>query len=128
MRRDKTYFNIYIYIHNLNCNSSWAIYIVKCIKCNLQYVGKSETNLNIRMNNHRSHIKSGINSCELSEHFLQNKTSHTFEKDTSITVIEQLRKQTMTTEQKKQLLRAREEFWQKQLGSIQPTGLNKRIG
>ena len=47
----------------------------------MQYVGKSETAFNLRLNNHRNHIKRGVNSCELSEHFLHNSRCHDFSKD-----------------------------------------------
>ena len=114
--------------HSLNCQSSWVIYIIKCQKCDLQYIGKSESNFNIRLNNHRNHIRAEINSCELTEHFLQNRRSHSFEKDVSIIVIEQIRKRTMPIEQKKELLSTHEKYWQLTLGSIQPNGLNKRTG
>jgi len=45
-----------------------------------------------------------------------------------ITIIEQIRKDNISNEQKKDLLRHREIFWQKKLNSMQPNGLNKRIG
>ena len=115
-------------LHSLNCQSSWGIYIIKCQKCGLQYIGKSESNFNMTLNDHRNHIRAEDNSCELTEHFLQNKRSHSFERNVKIMVIEQIRKRTMPVEQKKELLRTREKFWQTKLGSIQPKGLNKRTG
>ena len=83
--------------------------MIACTKCNLQYVGKSETSANIRLNNQRNQVKTAINSCELTDHFLQNQ----FDRDINITIIEQIRKDSMTKERKKELLRAREVFWQK---------------
>ena len=118
----------YEILHPLDCQSSWVIYIIQCIKCKLQYVGKSEKNLNIRLSNHRNHIKKAIHSCELTQHFLLNSNSHEFERGICITPIEQIKSTTMQTEQKKELLRAREIFWQKNLKTIQPRGLNKRTG
>ena len=47
----------YKILHELNCNSPCVIYLVTCKKCNKQYVGKSERQLNTRLNNHRSHLK-----------------------------------------------------------------------
>ena len=90
--------------------------------------GKSETAFNLRLNNHRNHIKKGISSCELTEHFLHNKRTHNFDNNVIITIIEQIRKDNISNEQKKDLLRHREIFWQKKLNSMQPNGLNKRIG
>ena len=99
-------------LHSLNCQSSWGIYIIKCQKCDPQYIGKNESNFNIRLNNHRNHIRAEVNSCELTEHFLQNKRRHSFERNVRVIVIEQIRKRTMPIEQKKELLRTREKFWQ----------------
>ena len=42
-------FQIY---HNLNCKSKYVIYLLECTKCKIQYVGKTETEFNIRLNNH----------------------------------------------------------------------------
>ena len=114
--------------HSVDCQSPWVIYIIECNICRLQYIGKSETGFNLRLNNHRNHIKKQVNSCELTEHFLHNVRSHNFENDVTITVIEQIRKDHLTIDRKKELLRNREMFWQRMLNSIQPNGLNKRTG
>ena len=42
-------FQIY---HNLDCKSKYIIYLLECSKCKIQYVGKAETEFNIRLNNH----------------------------------------------------------------------------
>ena len=114
--------------HSVYYQSSWVIYIIECNICNLQYIGKSETAFNACLSNHRNHIKKGISSCQLTEHFLHNKRTHNFDNNVIITIIEQIRKDNISNEQKKDLLRHREIFWQKKLNSMQPNGLNKRIG
>ena len=81
-RRDGKVFDIF---HTVNCQSTFVIYIIECRICRLQYVGKSETAFNLRLNNHRNHIKRGVNSCELSEHFLHNSRSHDFGKSNGVT-------------------------------------------
>ena len=43
-------FHVY---HNLNCKSRYVIYLLECMKCKIQYVGKEETEFNIRLNNHQ---------------------------------------------------------------------------
>ena len=48
--------------------------------------------------------------------------------DVTITVIGQIRKDYLTIDRKKELIRNREMFWQRMLNSIQPNGLNKRTG
>ena len=82
--------------HSVDYQSSWVIYIIECNICRLQYIGKSETGFNLRLNNHGNHIKNEVNSCELTEHFLHNVRSHNFENDVTITVIEQIRKGHLT--------------------------------
>ena len=114
--------------HSVYYQSSWVIYIIECNICNLQYIGKSETAFNACLSNHRNHIKKGISSCQLTEHFLHNKRTHNFDNNVIITIIEQIRKDNISNEQKKDLLRYREILWQKKLNSMQPNGLNKRIG
>ena len=47
-------FKIY---HRVDCKSSFVIYLLECYICNIQYVGKSETPFNIRLNNHRKDVK-----------------------------------------------------------------------
>ena len=60
---------------------------------------------------HRNHIKAGVNSCELTEHFLNNVRSHNFDNDITITRTEQIREDYLTTDWKKELLHDREMFW-----------------
>ena len=49
----KRIFHIY---HNLNCKSKYVIYLLECTKCKIQYVGKAETEFNIRLNNHQKDV------------------------------------------------------------------------
>ena len=77
---------------------------------------------------HRNHVKSKVSSCELTEHFLHNTRTHNFDNDVVITIIEQIKRSDMLIERKKELLRRREMFWQRKMNSLQPNGLNKRIG
>ena len=43
--------------HNTSCKTEYAVYLMECTICNLQYVGKNETLFNIRLNNNRKYIK-----------------------------------------------------------------------
>ena len=112
--------------HTVNCQSTFVINVIGCQICRLQYVGKSETAFNLHLNNHRNHIKRGVNSYELSEHFLHNSRSHDFGKDVTITIIEQIKCSNMTIERKKEIPQAREICWQSRLNTLQPNGLTKR--
>ena len=84
----------------------------------------------MRLNNHRNHVKTAVtgNSCKLTDHFLHNQISHKFDRDINITIIKQIRKDSMTKERKTELLHAQEVSCQKKLNTIQPGGLNKRMG
>ena len=112
--QDADNWHTYKILHNLNCQSSWVkMYLGECNVCKLKYVGKSETCLNVRLNNHSSHRRMKVNSCELTEHFLCKPTTHNFGTDLTIIVSEQMRKAAIAVEYKKELLRIREAFWQK---------------
>ena len=49
----KRRYNIY---NKLNCKSSYLIYLMKFKLCKRQYTGKSETEFNIKLNNHRNDV------------------------------------------------------------------------
>ena len=76
-------FKIY---HRVNCKSSYI--------CNIQYVGKSETLFNIRLNSHRKNVENptAIPPCK---HF--NRHDHDFNNHGKIIIIEQLRNICMTS-------------------------------
>ena len=40
----------------LNYKSSHIMYLLECLKCQVQYLEKSETDFNIRLNNHSKHV------------------------------------------------------------------------
>ena len=42
---------------NMDCTSSYVIYLGTCKKCGGQYVGKSQTALKVRHSNHKQEIK-----------------------------------------------------------------------
>jgi len=79
--QDSKVFDIF---YTVNCQSTWVVYIIECKICKLQYVGKSETGFNLRLNNHRNHVKKGVSSWELTEHFLHNTGTHNFDNDAMI--------------------------------------------
>ena len=58
---------------------------------------------------------------------LHNKETHNFD-NVIIKITEQIRKDNIGNEQKKDLLRHREIFWQKKMNSMQPNGLEQRTG
>ena len=54
----------------LNCQSINLIYLMECNTCKQSCVGYATSNLPKRFSNHKSHIKQGIRSCKLVNHFL----------------------------------------------------------
>ena len=120
----------YKIFHEMTCTTPWVIYLCRCKVHKKQYIGKSETKLNIRMNNNRNHLRIKDRSCKLIQHFIDS-TSCKLEEDLEIMPIEQITMDTTdetTLQKKKQILKTREIFWQKTLKTMIPEGLNKRVG
>ena len=82
------------HFHALNCKSHFAISFTESIKCNIQYFGESQTEFNIRLNNH---CKDG--ACK---HFNQN---HHFNNDAKLTLIENLNLKNPSSQLKTQRLK-----------------------
>ena len=54
-------YNLKINIHSYSsCNSSNCIYFIKCLKCNLFYIGQTKRTVNIRIQEHLYLIKTAI--------------------------------------------------------------------
>ena len=115
--------------HNLNCRSDWTIYLAECSVHKKQYVGKTKPQLNIRMNNNRNHIKVQLRSCKLTEHFIDSTTC-SLDHDLQITPIERIKSRDgdKTVEEREKILLRREIFWQNELQTFHPYGMNKREG
>ena len=117
----KEEFKIY---HHVTCKSKFVIYLLECIKCNIQYVGKSEWPMNIRLNKHRNDVfrEDAIIVCQ---HFKQ--ISHSFNEHAKITIIEQLKHQNKILTQLRSILEEREDFWIKKLKTLHPYGFNQEL-
>ena len=83
-QQTKRTFNIF---HKLTWKSQYVVYLMECILCKIQYIGKSETPFNLRLQNHRKDINSpkAIPACN---HFKIH--GHNFMKHAKFTLIEQL--------------------------------------
>jgi len=97
--------------HAVDYHSSWIIYIIECNICRLEYIGQSQTAFNLRLNNPRNHNKKRVSSCELTEQFLHNTRTRDFDNNITITITEQIKKDHLETDKKKEVLREREIFW-----------------
>ena len=63
--------------HQFTCHGNYVIYLLECIMCKIQYVGKPETSFDIRLNNYRKDIRKP-NAIEACKHF--NNNEHTLSK------------------------------------------------
>ena len=109
----------------VSCHSNYVIYLLECVMCKIQYVGKSETSFSIRLNNHRKFIKKPY-AIEACKHF--NSNEQTFSKHGKFIIIEQLRNiNTTPTETLKLRLKERENFWIKKLKTLTPYSLNQEL-
>ena len=86
--------------HQLNCKSLLLIYFIQCWICQLQYLGKSETSFNIRLQNHwkDSKNKNPILACKPVQNL-----NHNSQRDEKFILIEQIVK-TFTSIEELQLM------------------------
>lgn len=111
-----TIFNKSFHIkQNLTCATTNLIYLITCKKCNIQYIGETKRTLRDRFNNHKSTIIKNINT-PVGLHF--NSLGHSL-RHLSITPLEGL----INTDG--YLRRSREAYWQLELGTLFPLGLNQ---
>ena len=112
--------------HRTSCKSKNAVYLGFCLKCNdRQYVGKVESQgANRRVNKHRNDAKRE-DSIAIDRHFQE--PGHDFNRDFRLIIIEEITKRNLTTEQNRELLQRREDFWIMKLGTLEPRGFNDRL-
>ena len=115
----------YKIFHETSCKSKFVIYLLECKQCKLQYIGKSEWQFNIRLNNYRSHIKNlEIEKLlPVEKHFLL--PNHDFERDAVYTLIEKI--EHTERDDARAILEKRECAWMTHLQTIYPNGLNSRF-
>ena len=109
---------------NVNFASSYVIYLMECILCNKQYVGKAETSFNIKLNNHREDMKK-VDAIMACKHFQQE--SHNFNKHAKFTIIDQLTNTSKSNKTLLQRLIEREKFWILKLDTLYPKGFDMEI-
>ena len=115
----------YKIFHNMNCQSKGIIYLGCCTLCsNSQYVGKSETKWNIRLNNHRKD-SSKVETIPFDKHF--QLPNHNFTEHARFILIEQVANHGITQTMLRQRLERREDFWISKLKTMIPYGLNHQL-
>ena len=102
----KRMFNIF---HKITCKSQYVIYLMECILCEIEYIGKNETPFNLRLNNHRNNVNNPtpIPACN---HFKIH--GHNFMKHGKFALIEQLTEISNVSKDTLRLqLKWEEDFW-----------------
>ena len=61
---------------NLNCTSHYVIYLLRCRKCHIQYIGQTTNSIAMRMTAHTTDIRKKKNT-SISNHF--NSQDHTLQ-------------------------------------------------
>ena len=120
-RKTKRKYKIF---HKVSCKSKFIIYLLECTRCRIQYVGKSEWPMNIRLNKHRNDVfrEDAIQVCK---HFKE--PGHEFNKHAKITIIEELKKKDRSLKTMRKILEQREDFWILKLKTLQPDGFNMEL-
>ena len=111
---------ILIVLSTLKCSSENVVYLFTCKTCSKQYTESTE-DFRPRFNNYRcNHInflkRKKVKQESFNAHFAE--VNHNGEDDWQVRLIEQ----TDNVEE----LRKRESFWQHELDTFQPNGLNER--
>ena len=115
-----------------DCNSSNLIYLLKCNKCSLQYVGQTGRKLKSRIAEHRNSIKKGKGSCPfLIKHF--SNSGPCFQQGFTVNVLEKLEGSGLTDRNivNTKLVdsrKKREKFWMLKMRSVYPYGMNHDFG
>ena len=106
---------------NLNCKSKLLIYLMECRICRIQYIGKSETEFNIRLNNNHKDFHRQ-NAPQADQHF--KLPNHKFSQHARFTLIEQLDNMRIDKDLATHRLKKSENFWIETLKTLHPYGLN----
>ena len=109
----------------MNCQSKGIVYLGSCTLCpNSQYVGKSETKWNIRLNNHRQDSQK-VDTIPFDKPFQLPR--HNFNEHARFTLVEQVQNKGITRETFRDRLEHREDFWIGKLKTLIPNGLNDHL-
>ena len=107
----------------LTCNTMSIVYLFTCKKCGIQYVGETGQQLKRRMSNHRNRVKS-LQPQPLYKHF--NSDGHSLD-DLTIQPIEEVVLEPGDEMSLHSKRLSREDFWMRELKTIQPYGLNDNV-
>ena len=110
--------------YDLNCKCSYEIYLLECAKCKIQYVGKAETELNIRFNNHRKDVWN-THALPASRHF--SGKNYKFNTHAKFILIEQIRHIDIDKAKNKERLKRSENVWILKLETLTSKSFNQEL-
>ena len=129
---------IFNFQHRLTCTDSNVIYKIDDIICKKSSIGSTTTDFKTRWQNHKSHIKKGVRSCEIASHFTEfnhldcNTCLNLFDSNLRdilrVTIIDKVDVVDSDSPKIKiQKCKKREAYWQNQLKTFSSQGgFNKR--
>ena len=99
------------------------IYLITCNRHQIQGVGRA-TSIKSRFSNYKSHHDKRVRSCAITEHFLD--SDHDFPNDFMFQPIVKLTNPNLTVHEKIWKLEEFELYWQENLCTIEPHGMNSK--
>ena len=114
----------YHIFQDFNCKWKLLIYLLECRICRIKYVGKSDTEFNIRLNNHCKNVNRQ-NTSQANQHF--KLTNHNFNQHARFTLNEQLDNMKIDKELATLRLKKHEYFWVETLKLLHSHGLNAEV-
>ena len=104
----------------VNCTSKMVVYLITCIKCYIQGVGSTDV-FYTRMGNYKTNITKKRGSCGIENHFKE--CGHSFA-DFKVQIIAQVENVSTNRKAAFKRLREFEGYWQMELCTMEPTGMN----
>ena len=116
---------VYRIFHDVTCRTKMVVYLLECKLCpKVQYVGKSESPANIRINKHRDDCKIST-SIDIDQHF--RLPGHDFNQHAVFTIIEKMNVTNKSKKELREILERREDFWVMELKTLKPLGIYPKL-
>ena len=108
----------------INCESMNITYLITCNRHKIQGIGRA-CSIKSRISNYKSHHIHKVRSCAISEHFQDYE--HDFNTDFIFQPIVKLTNNTLTSHEKTWRLEEFEYYWQQNICTIEPHGMNTKV-
>lgn len=112
------------YISSAKLQKQSHIALLECSKCKIQYIRKSETQFNIRLNKHKDDV-TRKDSIPASNHI--EIEGHDFKRYVKLITIGQLNQKNLDKSTLRKRLKARENLWNLTLETLHPRDLNGEL-